>query len=162
MKLNKTLMIAALMAGSLFSAGTLLAQDAPKDKPPGDQGSPGGPGGPGGPAVRRPMLTFEAVSKQLSLTDEQKPKVKPIIDDYIQKMTDMRKDTAMAPADRRTKMKEIRDAATAKLKDILTAEQLATWEKMGARRPGAGAGAPPPAAGAGADAKAKDPAPPKN
>jgi hypothetical protein len=43
-------------------------------------------------------------------------------------------------------MKEIRDAATAKLKDILTPEQLDKWSKMGNRRPPGGAAANPPPA----------------
>jgi hypothetical protein len=66
----------------------------------------------------------------------------------MQKNADVRKDTTMEATDRRAKMKEIRDDATAKLKDILTPEQLEKWQKMlqGNRRPpaGAGAGAPPP------------------
>jgi len=138
MKLNKTLMIAALVAGSVFAADVAARAQDSTNTPP--AGAP-----PGGPGMRNRGLTFEAISKQLELTEDQKPKVKPIIEELTQKMSDFRKDTSVAPADRRAKMKEIRDAATAKLKDILTADQLAKWEKMGpgARRPG-GAGGPPP------------------
>lgn len=152
MKLNKTLTLAALVAACLFAGSALQAQDAPKDKPA---------DAPGGPGMRRPMLSLDSMAKQLDLTDDQKIKVKPIIEELTQKMGDLRKDTAMAPEDRRPKMKELRDAATAKLKEILTAEQFAKWEKMGpgGRRPG-GAGGSPPAAG-GEGAKAKD-ATPKN
>jgi len=138
MKLNKTLTIAALLAGSLLTAGNLLAQDAPKDKPPSAAG---------GPSVRGRGLAFDAIAAQLKLTDEQKPKVKPVIEEMQQKNRELRTDTALTPTERRAKMKEIHDAATTKLKDILTAEQLADWEKMGVgnRRPPGGAVAPPKA-----------------
>lgn len=142
MKLNKTLMIAALVAGSVFAADVAVrAQDA-TNKPA--AGAP--PGGPGA----RGRMTFDSIATQLVLTDDQKPKAKPVIEEMLQKNADVRKDGAsLAPEDRRAKMKEIRDAATAKLKDILTPEQLDKWSKMqqGQRRPG-GAGAPPPADGA--------------
>ena len=43
-------------------------------------------------------------------------------------------------------MKTIREDMTAKMKEILTADQFAKWQKMmPGRRPGGGAGAPPAA-----------------
>ena len=139
MKLNKTLMIAALIAGSVFAADVAVrAQDATNTPP---AGAPPGPGA-------RGRMNFDNIATQLALTDDQKPKVKPIIEEMMQKNADLRKDTSVQGADRRAKMKEIRDAATAKLKDILTPDQLEKWQKIGqgGRRP-AGAGTPPPAAG---------------
>jgi hypothetical protein len=63
------------------------------------------------------------------------------LDDQQQKMRDLRQDTSVAQADKRAKAKEIREATTAKLKDILTADQFAKWQKVGQRqRPAA---APP-------------------
>ena len=141
MKLNKTLMIAALIAGSVFAADVAVrAQDATNTPP---AGAPPGPGA-------RGRMNFDNIATQLALTDEQKTKVKPIFDEMMQKQRDLRQDTAVTdPTERRAKMKEIRDAATTKLKEIpLTQEQLDKWAKMGQggqRRPGAGAGAPPPA-----------------
>lgn len=150
MKLNKTLTLTALVATSLFAGSALQAQDAPKDKPADATGGPG---------MRRPMLSLDSVAKQLDLTDEQKIKAKPIVEELQKKVTDLRQDTALAQEDRRAKMKELRDGATAKLKEILTADQFAKWEKMGpgGRRPG-GAGGPPAAAGGeGAKTKAATP-----
>ena len=143
MKMTKTFALAALMAGSLLAGTTLQAQDAPPHPTP--PNAPGGPGGPGGPGMRgRP--NFDQIAKQLDLTDDQKPKVKAVLDEQQQKMNDLRKDTATAPEDKRAKAKEIRDSATAKLKEILTPEQFAKWQKMGpARQRPAGAGGPPPA-----------------
>lgn len=141
MKLNKTLMIAALIAGSMFAADIAVrAQDATNTPPAG--APPGAPGA-------RGRMNFDTIATQLALTDDQKTKAKPVFDEMQTKMRDLRQDTSLSQEDRRAKMKEIRDAATAKLKEIpLTQEQLDKWAKMqqGGRRP-AGAGAPPPATG---------------
>jgi Spy/CpxP family protein refolding chaperone len=124
MKLNKTLMIAALIAGSVFAADVAVrAQDA-TNKPSTDARPPAGPG-------NRGRMNFDFISQQLSLSEDQKPKVKPILEDMQKQMADLRKDTTVQGTDRRAKMKEIRDGATTKLKDVLTPDQLAKWEKMG-------------------------------
>ena len=132
------MMIAALVAGSVFAADVaVLAQDS-TNTPPAGARPPGGPGA-------RGRMNFEFVATSLALTDDQKAKAKPVFDEMQQKMTDLRKDTTLEAADRRAKMKEIRDGVTAKLKDILTEEQFAKWQKMQQNRPrpAGGAGAPP-------------------
>src|ERR1039458_4323232 len=123
MKLNKTLMIAALIAGSVFAADVAVRAQDPTNNPA--AGAP--PGGPGA----RGRMNFDNIATQLALTDEQKTKVKPIFDEMMQKQRDLRQDTAVTdPTERRAKMKEIRDAATAKLKEIpLTQEQLHQIER---------------------------------
>lgn len=144
MKLNKTMMIAALIAGGVFTADmAVLAQDStnkpaaatPAARPPGAQ---------------RGQVNIENLARQLTLTDDQKAKVKPVFDDRAQKMADLRQDASLDQAGKRAKMKEINDDVNAKLKDILTAEQYDKWIKM-SQRPrrapgGPGAGGPPPAA----------------
>ena len=125
MKLNKTLALAALVAGSLLAGSSALQAQDNTNTPPA-----GGP--PGGGMRGRP--TFEMISKQLDLTDDQKPLVKPIVEDMQKQASELRKDTSLTQEDRRAKMKEIRDGAAAKLKDILTPEQFAKWQKMGQRQ----------------------------
>jgi Spy/CpxP family protein refolding chaperone len=44
-------------------------------------------------------------------------------------MKALREDTSLSQEDRRAKMKEIRDAMQAKIKEILTPEQYKKWEK---------------------------------
>ena len=124
MKLNKALLIAALAAGSLFTSGSPSQAQDNTNTPPA--------GAPPGGLRQRP--NFDMIAKQLELTDAQKPQVKAILDEQQQKLKDLRADTSVAQADKRAKSKEIRDAATAKLKPILTAEQFAKWEKMGQRQ----------------------------
>lgn len=142
MKLNKTLMIAALVAGGLFAAEVAVQAQDSTNKPPAGAPPQGGPGA-------RGRMNFDNIATQLALTDDQKTKAKPVFDEMQQKMADLRKDTTMEQTDRRAKMKEIRDNANTKLKDIFTPEQYDKWQKMaqGNRRPPGGAGAPPPAGG---------------
>ena len=143
MKLNKTLMIAALVAGSVFAADVAVRAQDSTNTPPPDARPPGGPGARGG------QMNFDRIVQQLALTDDQKPKVKPIIEELQKKQADLRNDTSITDrTERQAKMKEIRDAATAKLKEVpLTQEQLDKWAKMGQgqRRPPGGPGGPPPA-----------------
>jgi periplasmic protein CpxP/Spy len=101
--------------------------------------------GRGGPSI-------EMMTTNLSLTAEQVPKVKAVLDAQRQKMTELRGDSNLSQEDRRTKMQEMRTDMTAKMKEILTPEQFAKFEKMGPgmrgnRPPGggrpSGAGEPP-------------------
>lgn len=132
MKLNKTLLVAGLMAGSLFAGNLALPAQDSTNAPQ--------------PTVQRGRFNLELISKQLDLTDDQKPKVKVVVDELQQKTRELRQDPSLSQEDRRAKNKELREAANAKLKDILTADQYAKWLKFApaGRRP---AGSPtPPAA----------------
>jgi len=122
MKLNKTLMIAALVAGSVFAADIAVrAQDSTNTPPAG--GPPGGgQRGRGGPSI-------EMLTTNLSLTADQIPKVKAALDEQRQKMGELRNETDQQVL--RTKMQALRTDTTAKMKEILTAEQFAKYEKMG-------------------------------
>ena len=137
MKLNKTLALAALVAGSLIAGSVALQAQDNTNTPP--TGAP-----PGGGMRGRP--NFEAISKQLELTDDQKPKVKAVLEDMQKQSRELRQDTSLTQEDRRAKMKEIRDGASTKLKDILTADQFAKWQKIGQhQRPPMAPPATPPA-----------------
>jgi len=143
MKLNKTMMIAALIAGSVFAANVAVrAQDT--NTPPAGARPPGGPGARGG------RMSFDNIATQLALTDDQKTKAKPVFEEMQQKMRDLRQDTSVQGAERNAKRKEIQEAATAKLKEIpLSQEQLDKWQKLlqpGPRRrsqPAGGEAKPP-------------------
>jgi len=135
MNITKKLMFATIVTGSLFAGGAALqAQDAPPTTTP------------PAAAKTRPSFNLDALTKQLDLTDAQKPKVKEVIDDLTKKLRELHQDTSIAPADKRAKAKAIRDEVTTKLKDILTPEQLVKWQSFGpgTRRPGG----QPPASGA--------------
>src|SRR5271168_4015753 len=125
MKMNKSLWLAAIVAGTLFTgASALQAQDSTTNSTPPASDTPK-------PTRARPG--FDMIAKQLDLTDDQKPKVKPIIDDMMTKIRAVRTDQTLSQDDKRSKMKEIRDDASTQLKDILTPDQYDKWTKMGAR-----------------------------
>jgi periplasmic protein CpxP/Spy len=127
MKTNKITLIAALAVGGLLVLGTALrAQDStntPPSNPPAGSPPPGGPGMRGRP-------NFDQIAKRLELTDDQKPQVKAIFDDQMQKMGDLRADDSLSQEDRRARMKSIREDTDTKLKAILTPEQFEKWQKM--------------------------------
>jgi Spy/CpxP family protein refolding chaperone len=125
MKITKMTLIAALAVGGLLTiSSSLLAQES-TNTPPASAPPAGGPGG----GMRGRGPTLEALTEQLTLTDEQKPKVKTVLDEQRTKMTDLRSETDQDA--RRTKMQALRDETNTKMKAILTADQYAKWEKMG-------------------------------
>jgi periplasmic protein CpxP/Spy len=66
---------------------------------------------------------LEWLSKQLNLTDDQKAKVKPILDDQGKQMRAVREDTSLSQEQKRDKMKEIHEKTDSQINDILTPEQ---------------------------------------
>jgi periplasmic protein CpxP/Spy len=110
--MKKLSLIAALAIGGLLACCTLTnAQDS---KPKHSKG---------GMTVDQRM---EMMSKNLSLTDDQKPKVKAVLEDSDKKMK------ALSSEDRQgDKGKEVRKEEREKLKEILTPEQQAKMRESG-------------------------------
>ncbi|HRE80937.1 MAG TPA: Spy/CpxP family protein refolding chaperone [Opitutaceae bacterium] len=90
-----------------------------------------GKGKGGGPGDRLKMM-----SEALALTDAQKEKVKAIVADEAAAMKALRDDTSVAEDARRGKMREIRQAHAAKIRAVLTPEQQAKFDEMGAKMGG--------------------------
>ena len=123
----------ALLALSAPVGVTLHAQDTPST------------------AATQPKFTPDQVlaryGKELSLTDDQKAKLKPIITDRQQGMLDLRADTSSRPRDKMKKMQSLKASTDARINAILTPDQqkkyaameAAQMEKMQERRKGAGA-----------------------
>src|SRR6266436_7291195 len=117
MKINKISVIAGLTLGGLVACSNLaMAQDQ----------KPGG-GRRGGPSVEQRM---ERMTEKLKLTDEQKPKVKAVLEDSQKKRQELFSDSSVPREDRREKMKGINDNEDKKLKGILTPDQYSEYEKM--------------------------------
>ena len=135
------MIIAALIAGNLLACNLALRAadtNTPPSAPP--AGAP--PAGPRPGGMMRGGPSLDQLAQQLNLTDDQKTKVKTILDAQQQKIRDLRTDTSVAPEDRRAKVQSIREEAKAQMKTALTPEQFDKWQKMGPRnqRPGG----PPP------------------
>jgi hypothetical protein len=152
MKLTKTMLVVALIAGSLFVCSTAVLAQA--DAPAGGAAAPGGAGG----GARGPMTSDGLIKRFQSslgetnkLTDDEITKVKPVLDDMIKKQADLRADTTIAQADKRTKRAAITTEASDALKAIVTADQFKVIQPLlqrggGRRGGGNGGGTPPPAA----------------
>ena len=139
MKLNQTMMIAALIAGGVFAANlAATAQDSTNAAAPAHHAA-----APGAPGTRGGKGGFDNIATQLALSEDQKAKAKPVFEDMSKNISELRKDTTLDQAARGAKIKDIRDATNAKLKEILTPDQYEQWLKLSQRnRRGPGAGAP--------------------
>lgn len=107
-------------------------------------GGPGGPGAPGGPGGGRPggnpAERLESMAKELNLTDEQKGKIKTIMEEEGKKLAALREDQNTPREERFAKFREATDAMNAKIKPILNAEQQEKWAKMQENRFGGRSG----------------------
>ena len=87
-----------------------------------------------------------AMAKRLELTDDQKPKVKAVLDEETALQTEFRqKAKDMTPEQRRARYMEIRSTVDTKIKAVLTPAQLEKWETARGRRPAGTPGAAPAA-----------------
>ena len=123
MKLSKSLIIAALVVGSLFAGSAALQAQNATNPPPAGPPPAGLRGMRGGPNI-------DQIATILKLDDATKAKVKTILDEQQKKIADLRADTTLSQADRRTKMQAIRDGTTTQMKAVLTADQFDQWQKM--------------------------------
>ena len=116
-----------VLAGTvLVVAPVLRADDQPGPKPAEKTEA-------NGRAGRNARL--QRIADELKLTDEQKAKLKPIFAEQQKRMTELRGDKDVSREDRMAKAKEMREDLAAKLKPILTPEQLEKWNKDRAAGP---------------------------
>lgn len=101
------------------------------------------PGGRRGPSVEQRM---DRLNEELKLTDEQKPKVKAVLEATQKKRQELFTDSSTPPEERREKARALMNEETKKMKAILTPDQFAKYEKLreqmrgkaGKRRPAGG------------------------
>jgi len=138
MKKHVCVKMASLALGSLL---ILSPAGRAQDNPPSTNRPPPGAGAPGG----RRGNPLDAMKTQLSLTDDQVEKLKPIYKEQRDKLQALRSDTTLSREDMMAKRKELQAALSDKVKDILTPDQFAKWQKMpqnrGRRGQKGGAGA---------------------
>lgn len=115
MKINKLSVVMGLALGGLIASSSLATAQ--------DQKARGR-----GPSVEQRM---DRLNEELKLTDEQKPKVKAALEASQKKRQELfGENSNVSREERREKMKSIADDEKKKLKDILTADQFAKYEKM--------------------------------
>ncbi|SHM06431.1 hypothetical protein SAMN05444266_106241 [Chitinophaga jiangningensis] len=69
-------------------------------------------------------------TKQLNLTSEQQTKLKDINQSFFKDAQQVRKDTTLSPADKKSKMQALSNAREAKVKSVLTPDQTAKWQQQ--------------------------------
>jgi Spy/CpxP family protein refolding chaperone len=78
------------------------------------------------------------LSEQLKLTDDQKAKVKAVLEDERKKAQELRSDTSTSQQDMRTKRQAILQDTGKKMKEILTADQFKKYEEWRQQQRGRG------------------------
>lgn len=108
-----------------FCGSTLMAKDANEPNKPKhkmrDQ--------------KRPMKDpvegrLEAMTKQLDLTKAQQDSIKPILQDQMKQMQEVRKDESLTQEQRRAKMQAIHQETNTKIEAQLTPEQQEKFKKQ--------------------------------
>ena len=143
-KINLILSIAAML---IFGAGAFAApQDAQSGQQPSAQSGTGHGHGAGDGHGRgmgmNPDAMLEHMSKELNLTDDQKTKIKPILEDQSKQMQDARQNTSASEQDRRAKMKQIHESTMTQVRPILTSDQQKKLDEMMSQRDERGQGHP--------------------
>jgi len=73
---------------------------------------------------------LEWLSKELNLTDEQKGKLKPILQDEGKQMRAVHDDSSLSPDQKRDKMKQIRETFRPQIQAVLTPEQQEKFKNL--------------------------------
>ena len=73
---------------------------------------------------------LQTLSEKLSLTDDQKAKLKPILQDQVQQMKAVREDSSLSPEQKKSKMKSIHESVHEQINAVLTPEQQTKFKQM--------------------------------
>ena len=73
---------------------------------------------------------LQMLSEKLNLTDDQKAKIKPILQDQMQQMKVVREDSSLSDEQKRTKMKGIHESLHNQINAVLTPDQQAKFKQM--------------------------------
>jgi Spy/CpxP family protein refolding chaperone len=154
----------AMTLGGLIALEPLAQAQEKKQDKPATPATPAAPAAtpaaptaaPGAPPTLSPDLKARRTEAQVNswarmygLTDEQKTKAKPIVEEQFKKLEEL--DKTLPIEERRKKIMEIRDGTLAKLKALLTPEQRQKMDSLPQRgqvRPAPGAPGTPGAPGA--------------
>jgi hypothetical protein len=127
----KQLRTLALVSICIFALSAIAQQTPPAETHEGH-----GQGQGQGQGMNHKMPTVDemvqTISERLSLTDDQKAKVRKIAEDTHKKMDAMHADQSMSREDHMSKMRSMHDEAMAKVRTILNDDQkkkLDEWQK---------------------------------
>ena len=114
-------LVAALVAGGLILSHPVATQGASLSHPAGGTNT----------LAKQHFQTVAA--ELLESTPEQKEQLKPILRDEAQQLKTVRAETGLTRQAKRAQLKQIRQDLLAKIRPILTPEQLAKWQQLRAQ-----------------------------
>jgi Spy/CpxP family protein refolding chaperone len=114
-----TLTILVVLATGLLLAGQTNA--APQTPPQGHEAMG---------ATASADAHFQMLSEKLSLTEDQKAKVKPILQDQAQQLKAIHDDPSLTPEQKAAKKKAIHETTHDQIKAVLTPEQQEKFKQM--------------------------------
>lgn len=112
---------AAMLAAFFGSAMAMFAVQAPEG------GHAGGQHHHGPPSAQEHLAHM---SKELNLTDDQKAKIKTILDDEHTQMEALHQDESTGRSDKMAKMKSIHESNASKIREVLNADQQKKFDEM--------------------------------
>ena len=114
---------------------TLALAPLAQAEPPSPNGPPPGPAAENkGRGRMSPAERLEHLSTALSLTDEQKAKLKTLLETQAKAMTGLREDESLTKEDRRAKVTQLRETNRTQIAAILTPEQKKKFADMEEKR----------------------------
>ncbi len=123
MKLNRIpWFLALVVTGTLVASTFSFAADEKeggilKDKPAGAE------------RAGKPKARIDQLTEMLQLSQEQVAKIRPVLQEENKKMRELKQDTSLEGKDKKVKIREARAVFKGKIKEILTPDQIAKWEK---------------------------------
>jgi len=73
---------------------------------------------------------LQMLSEKLNLTDDQKTKLKPILQDNMEQMKAVRDDSSLSEEQKHAKLKSIHESMHGQINAVLTPEQQAKFKQM--------------------------------
>ena len=114
-----TLTVLVVLGTALFSTGQTAT--APQTPPQGHEAM--------GSTVS-PDAHLQMLSQKLNLTEDQKAKLKPILDDQAQQLKSLRDDSSLTPEQKIAKKKAIHETTHDQINSVLTPEQQDKFKQM--------------------------------
>ena len=74
------------------------------------------------------------MSRELTLTEDQKAKLKPIFQQEWQEMKPIQDDASLTPDQKKAKAKEVHEKYKTQIQSVLTPEQQAKWKQIKAEK----------------------------
>jgi periplasmic protein CpxP/Spy len=105
-----------------------------KVAPPALFAQTGGPGWHRGPGPMGPEQELGWLSDKLELTDAQKSKIRPLLEDEHKQLTALRENTSLSREERQAKFKQIHTSTYDQINPILTEQQQATLKQLQQQR----------------------------